>query len=248
MIDAHLHLQDRAYASDRDAVLRRAEAAGVRLLVCNGTRPADWPGVLELARAHPAVVPCFGLHPWYAGEAPEHWLKSLEGFLDEVPSGIGEAGLDGAAGDLAAQEGALRSQVALARSKNRPLMLHCVRAFGRLLEILREEGPLPAGFLLHAYGGSAQLVERVARLNAYFSFAAFSLDEKRPRSVEALRAVPADRLLLETDCPDPKARTEPSDVRAVLSLAARLRADGEDRLEAAIWENGKRLLGPLVRI
>jgi TatD DNase family protein len=125
-------------------------------------------------------------------------------------------------------------------------MLHCVRAFGRLLEILREEGPLPAGFLLHAYGGSAQLVERFARLNAYFSFAAFSLDKRRPRSAEALRAVPADRLLLETDCPDPKTRTEPSDVRAVLSLAARLRTETEERLEAAIWENGRRLLGPLV--
>jgi len=248
MIDAHLHLQDRAYDPDRDDVLRRAEAAGVRLLVCNGRRPADWPAVLELSRSHPGVVPCFGLHPWYAGEAPAGWLETLEGFLDSVPSGVGEAGLDGAALGRAAQEEALRRQLALARSRNRPLMLHCVRAFGRLLELLSAEGPPRAGFLLHAYRGPAGLVERFVRLNAYLSFSASCLDESRPRSVQALRAVPADRLLLETDCPGSKSRGEPSDVRSVLRLAARLRGESEDRLEAAIWENAGGLLGPLIRL
>ena len=236
MIDAHDHLQDPAFSSDLAAVLGRAEAAGVDRAVCNGTRPEDWPRVLALAREYPAVVPCFGLHPWFVAEAPPGWLRTLEGFLDEVPSGVGEAGLDAGRGDAPAQEKAFRAQLALSREKKRPLTVHCVRAFGRLLDILREEGPLPAGFLLHGYGGASEMVAPFAGLGAYFSFTG-------PR--RALAAVPADRLLLETDCPGRKVRGEPADIGRILASVARARGEEESRLAESVRENGRRFLAAL---
>ena len=67
--DAHNHLQNCPGTSEAEEALREAGAAGVELMLCNGTSPLDWQKVLALAAAHKSVVPCFGLHPWFLGEA-----------------------------------------------------------------------------------------------------------------------------------------------------------------------------------
>ena len=84
---------------------------------------------------------------------------------------------------------------------DRPATIHCLRAWGALDEILRRV-PLPRrGFLLHAYGGPAEMVAGFAELGAYFSFNGSFLAEKKTRQRAAFRSVPADRLLVETDAP-----------------------------------------------
>lgn len=248
LIDAHLHLQHEAFAADLEGVFARAKSAGVETLASCGTRPADWPRLLELARAHPGVVvPSFGVHPWFAAEAREGWLAELERFLDAVPSGVGEAGLDRTprGAPVEVQERVFLSQLALARRRGLPLSLHCVRAGGRLLELLSAEPPPP--FLLHAFAGSAESVEPLARLGAYFSFAPFNLAGERPKAVEALRAVPPDRLLLESDAPDaPKPPcSEPSLLPGHLAEAARLRGMGAGELAALSGENARRFFSPI---
>lgn len=244
LIDAHAHLQHPLFEEDREEVLRRAAEAGVSRIVCAGTRPEDWPRVLELARAHPkTMTPSFGLHPWYAREAPEDWLKSLADHLDAVPSGIGETGLDSAVGEDARQERAFRAQLRLARERGLSVSIHCVRRWERLLAILREDGIPPARPLLHAYGGSADMVATLSDLGAFFSFAGFQLEEDRPRLIRALRAVPPDRLLLETDSPDPRRHWEPAGLRRVLVRAAALLGEDEGRLAARTSENALRWLG-----
>ena len=246
LADAHCHLQDPAFAPDLEDALRDARLAGVRVLVINGTRPEDWPRVRELASAHLELVPCFGLHPWFAGEAPPGWLDALRGFLAGTPSGVGEAGLDARRG-TAGQGAVFREQLALARERELPLMVHCVGAWGELLALLRKDGAPRPGFLLHAYGGSAEAVPTLAGLGAFFSFAARDLQDIRPRTRRALLAVPPDRLLLETDGPGPRTRGGPADVRAALTLAAALRGEDRSALARTLWENTERLLGTLLR-
>jgi len=267
LTDAHLHLQHEAFAADLQGVLGRADAAGVERLASCGTRPADWPRLLELARAHPRVViPSFGVHPWFAAEAREGWLSELERFLDAVPSGVGEAGLDRTprGAPVEVQERVFRAQLALARRRGLPLSVHCVRALGRLLELLNAEPPPP--FLLHAYAGSAEAVEPLARLGAYFSFAPFNLagarairaplapssgvaagapEGARTRAREALLAVPPDPLLFESAAPDaPRPPcSEPSLLPSLLADAARLRGMDARELAALCRENARRLFG-----
>ncbi len=204
LVDSHLHLQDECFAADVIAVVERAMAAGVRTMVCNGSEESDWPTVLELSRRWPgAIVPCLGLHPWYVSRRSARWLETLEELAAAARCGIGEIGLDRwiEPRDEPAQEHAFLAQLDLARRLARPAMVHCLRAWGRLMDLLADQPPLPP-MVVHAFGGTAELVPALAARGAYFSFAGTALFERNVRAREALRAVPLDRLLIETDSPD----------------------------------------------
>lgn len=100
------------------------------------------------------------------------------------------------------QEQVFREQLSLAAGRDTAASIHCLQAWGRMHELLRA-GPRPArGFLLHSYGGPAELVTPLARLGARFGFPGYFLHPRKARQREAFRVVPAHRLLVETDAPD----------------------------------------------
>lgn len=207
--DAHLHLQDERLSGaigDLAEVYKREKVARI---VVNGTRPDDWPAVLQLARGYPFVIPSFGLHPWHVNKAPENWRDALRKHLAEAaklgkPSGIGECGLDKwvRGYDLEKQKEVFRFHLELAAEKNLPLSIHCLKAWGSLLSILQEMPKPERGFLLHSYGGPADMVDVFVELGAYFSFSGYFAREDKRAKLEAFRKVPLERLLIETDAPD----------------------------------------------
>ncbi|TVT99701.1 hypothetical protein EJB05_54901, partial [Eragrostis curvula] len=167
----------------------------------------DWHLVKQMAVHHPAVVPCFGLHPWWVPERSPDWMDSLRRFFSETPeAAVGEIGLDkgshGKTIDFGEQVEVFRRQLELAKELERPVSVHCVRAFGDLLEILTEIGPFPAGVLLHSYLGSAEMVSGLANLGCYFSLSGFLTSMKTTKAKKMLKSIPLDRILLETDAPD----------------------------------------------
>lgn len=220
--DAHCHLQDHRLAPFLPEFFAAAEKLNIRRMVVNGTREEDWPAVLELAAAHPSVIPSLGLHPWHVGSRSGDWSQRLEKLAAAHACGIGEIGLDRwiEGYDSPAQEQAFVEQLRLAARLNRPASIHCLRAWGRLLEILSGE-PRPAcGFLLHSYGGPAEMIHSFCDLGAYFSFSGYFAHPRKQRQRDVFRSVPTDRLLIETDAPD---MLPPGELRA-LSVAA----DGEE--------------------
>ncbi len=261
LIDCHLHLQDYCPDTDVSALIEEARAVGVTHFVCNGEDERDWPKVLRLASERPDVIPCFGLHPWMIEDRSRDWLSALESYLLRTPSGVGETGLDHLhKPSHPAQEEVFRAHLDLARRLNRPVMIHCVRAYGLLMDILRDEPPLPAGFLVHAYGGSADLVEELAAMGAYFSFAGNVLNPAHERGRRSLSVVPRDRLLIETDSPallPPEAHrpcsvphgdglyNHPANLAAVLRGVAEILGEDAESLRGMLWENAKRFFGPL---
>jgi TatD DNase family protein len=264
LYDAHNHLQDDRLAPYREAVLVAAQRENVVKMVVNGSCEQDWPAVLDLARQYPQVIPSFGYHPWYVKERSADWHQVLLRHLDAAPSAVGEVGLDRWVKDynLEQQQEVFVWQLRLAAERNLPLSIHCLQAWGPLLDILRAE-PCPAcGFLLHSYGGSVELVAPLAELGAYFSLPGYFAHERKTRQREAFRKVPSDRLLIETDAPDqllPPERVQypltgaasgkpinhPANLAAVYRFAAELRNEPLEPLALTVEENFQRLFGTI---
>ena len=204
-LDAHNHLHDARLAPHRAAILEQLAQLPIERAVVNGTREDDWDAVASLSREQPFVIPSFGLHPWYVASRTPHWLDELRAHLESHPNaGVGEIGLDRwiEGHDPKVQNEIFLPQLALAAELNRPVTIHCLRAWGALDELMRTH-PLPQrGFLLHAYGGPQEMVAGFAKLGGYFSFNAYFLHERKARQREVFRHIPADRLLVETDAPD----------------------------------------------
>ncbi|MBL9209705.1 MAG: TatD family hydrolase [Opitutaceae bacterium] len=218
LFDAHNHLQDAWLAPHRARIVTDLQRAHVGRVVVNGTCQADWADVTALAREHPVVLPSFGVHPWDAGNATTTWRDDLRRALDATPgAAIGEIGLDRWILDrarpddprlaglrrapLAEQVEIFVWQLELAAQRNLPASIHCLDAWGELLRVLRQ-APRPArGFLLHAYGGSAELARDFAALGAYFSFNTAFIDERHAARRAVFASLPADRVLAETDAP-----------------------------------------------
>jgi TatD DNase family protein len=264
LYDAHNHLQDQRLAPCREAILTVLQRENVVRMVVNGSCEADWPEVLELARRCPQVLPSFGCHPWYVKERSADWQAALLRHLDAVPSAIGEVGLDRwiKDHDIVAQEEVFVWQLRLAAERNLPVSIHCLQAWGRLLEILHA-GPRPrCGLLLHSFSGPREMIGPLAELGAYFSLPGYFAHERKVQQRETFRHVPPDRLLIETDAPDQllpaeriqyplteattgKAINHPANLGAIYRFAAELLGEPLDRLAERVGENFRRLFGAL---
>jgi TatD DNase family protein len=204
LYDAHNHLQDSRLDLSNPEIMAAVEGEGVVRMVVNGSGEEDWPEVLALARQYPQVLPSFGYHPWHVQARSADWQKILLHHLDQVPSAIGEIGLDRwvKGYDLPLQEELFVWQLQQAADRDLPVSIHCLQAWGRLQQLL-ETGPrLRCGFMLHSYGGSREMIRPLSKLGAYFSFPGYFAHERKRRQRETFRHVPPDRLLIETDAPD----------------------------------------------
>jgi TatD DNase family protein len=260
MIDAHNHLHDARLDPWREDLLRELPALGVRRAVVNGTRESDWAAVSALAAKVPWIRPSFGLHPWYVKERSAEWRTELVAQLDAHPGcGVGEIGLDRwiEGHDPAVQAECFEAQLELAAERNLPATIHCLRAWGALWDVLRE-GAVPArGFLLHAYGGPAEMAPGFAARGAYFSFSTSFLHERKAAQRAVFAALPAERILVETDAPDlappagyhelPGGRerplNHPANIEHAYAALARIRGVNVERLGELVAENFARWFG-----
>ena len=276
LYDAHAHLQDAELVPHYPRVFADLAATGVQRVVTNGSSELDWPAVAALAAAQPTVLPSYGLHPWDVGNRSSAWQEKLLAHLDTDPRAvIGEIGLDRwihrakpddprltglRRAPIGEQTEVFRWQLGLAAARNLPAAIHCVDAFGLLHDTLRAAPRPTRGFLLHSYGGPLELVPVFAQLGAYFSFNANFLDARRSRLREVYAAVPADRLLVETDAPSvrpPPAQApyalpdtngvhlnHPANLTAAYAALAELRGVTTAVLAVQVEENFRRLFGP----
>jgi TatD DNase family protein len=265
LYDAHNHLQDERFGSQSEELLAAAAKEGVVKMVVNGSCEEDWPKVLDLARKHSMVIPSFGAHPWYVKERSPNWQKELIKFLDEVPSAVGEIGLDRWIEnyDSRQQEEVFIWQLRLAADWNLPVSIHCLKAWGRVLEILQCEPRPKCGLVLHSFGGPKEMIPALTELGAYFSFPGYFAHERKAKQREAFRAVPPDRLLIETDAPDQllpenlskysitdsngKPLNHPANLGAVYRFLAEFLGKPFEQLAEQVEANFLRVFGGLTR-
>lgn len=255
MIDTHCHLDVPRFDADRDAVLARAWAAGVTGVLVPGIGPATWEALLEWPGRDARVQVGLGIHPQLLPELDpkddEKHLARLDELLSRgVAIAVGECGLDGpseAGAPMERQVAVLRAHFALARKHRLPLLVHCLRAHPPLQKLLREEPVPEAGLVLHSYSGSHELTKFYVKAGCHFSFAGpVSFTEAR-RPIDALKSVPGERLLVETDAPDQAPhphrgeRSEPAFLPLIVGAMASARGVPVEEIARVTTENALRL-------
>lgn len=205
LFDAHCHLQDGRIAPHLAGVVARAVAAGVAGVHVNATCEEDWGDALALReRWKGTVAVSLGVHPWRVGGLKGGWEKRLRAAVEREGTGIGEIGLDARMGDGldAVRRKAFKTQLEMSYELGVPASLHCRGAWGEMLEILLKGPRHPAGLLIHAYSGPAEVLGALAAKNVAVSFGGSSARAGNKRAAAAMRAAAAGFYLLETDAPD----------------------------------------------
>jgi TatD DNase family protein len=249
LIDSHVNLHAPQFAEDQAEVIDRARAAGVGLMLTICDKVSSFEAVHDIAMRHDDIWCTVGTHPHEAKENPQltaDTLIDLAGRPKVV--GIGECGLDFHY-DLSPrdiQAAVFRQHAAAARETGLPLVVHTREADAVMGQILEEEHAKGAFKIeMHCFTSGADLARRAAALGAWFSVSGIATF----RAAEAVRAVirdmPADRILIETDCPYLAPipyrgrRNEPAYVGHILAKLAEIRgwslAEAEARTEDAFF-------------
>jgi TatD DNase family protein len=248
LVDSHCHLDFPDFAPERDAVIRRAFAAGIGTMLTICTRLDQFDGVRVIAEAEPRIWCSVGAHPHEAADHPDLTGERLV-MLAAHPRvvGIGETGLDFHY-DLSPrdiQERVFRAHIAASRESGLPLIIHAREADAEIATILAATKPLLG--VLHCFTGGRALAEAALNLGFYISISGIVTF----RNAEDLRAIvrdlPLDRLLVETDAPylapvpHRGKRNEPAFVAATATFIAELKGVPLDELAAVTTANFFRL-------
>ena len=235
-IDTHIHLQDYKSKS-APQILREAGQFGVKKFVCAAVVEADWDKIAVLAEEFPQqIIPAFGLHPWYIGQALPGWEERLAGFLSRFPAAlVGETGLDKLKGIAAPlQEQFFLEHIRLAGEFDRPLIIHAVKAAEWLEKFWQL---LPSKFVLHSFSGRPGFLKRAIGQGAYVSFCKKVLQNRD--FAELAKSVPSGRLLLESDGPY---QSEPQDIPELAAAVATIRNETQEALSRQVYQNSEEFL------
>ena len=249
IFDTHCHLDDEKFREDFEDVLCRMAEYEVKYLLCPGSDLFSSRSAVKLAQQYSFVYAAAGVHPHEAKDVPEDYLLQLEEML-KMPKvqALGEIGLDYYY-DLSprdVQKKVMDEQVQLALRLDKPVIFHIRDAHGDMLDYLRALPVRPKG-IIHCSSGSAEVVKEYVRMGFYISFAGPLTFKKSTNLWEAAKAVPLDRLLVETDSPylspEPKRgrRNEPGHTRFVLEKLAQLKELSAQDMAHITTENAMRV-------
>jgi TatD DNase family protein len=257
LIDSHVNLHAPQFEGDRDEVIDRARAAGICLMVNICDRVSNFAAVRAVADA-PDIWCTVGTHPHEAKENPELQAQELIDLAaDPRVVGVGETGLDFHY-DLSprdVQAKVFRAHVAAARETGLPLVVHTREADAVMGDIIEEEFARgPFRMLMHCYTSGAELAARAAALGAWFSVSGIATFKAAEDVRAVVRDMPADRIIVETDCPylapvpHRGRRNEPAFLPHVLARLAEIRgwslAEAEARTEDAFFNLFDRIPRP----
>jgi len=257
LVDSHCHLDFPDFANEVDAIVARAQAAGVGRIVTISTRVKQHAAIAAIAERCPVVFCSVGTHPHHAHEELDIAIDDLIA-RTRAPKvvAIGEAGLDYHYdySPRAAQEKGFRNHIAAARETGLPLVIHSRDADADMAAILEEEtgkGAFPA--VLHCYTGGHELAQRAIALGLYISFTGILTFKKSEDLRSIAAALPPDRILVETDAPYLAPgryrgkRNEPSYVVETAKTLAQIRGVSMEEISRQTTDNFFRLFSKVPR-
>lgn len=204
LVDSHAHLDGGQYNSDRDETIQRAHDNGISHILTIGCDLASSAASVALASKHPNIYAAVGVHPHDASEITAETLQQLEQLLARPKVvALGEIGLDffrdRSPRDI--QREAFRQQIRLAKKVDKPIIVHDRDAHDEVLQILEEENAAEVGGVLHCFSGDVTMAKTCLAMGFYLSFPGTITYPKNEEARDVVRAVPIDKMLVETDCP-----------------------------------------------
>ncbi len=251
LVDTHAHLHVPEFAGDLDDVLARARAAGVVSFVTIGTDRETNAAAVALAERRPEVHATVGVHPHDAAEATDADFAEMERLARDSARvvALGEMGLDffRNLSPPAIQARVFRRQLDMARRVGKPVVIHCRDAHAETLAILAEARVEEIGGVMHCFSGDLDVARRCLDLGLYLSLAG-PVTYKNARALpDVARLAPADRIVIETDCPflPPQPhrgqRNEPAYLALTAARVAELRGVAPEALAETLSDNAARL-------
>lgn len=255
IIDTHCHLNDEKLLPEVGRIVEGFSQDGIESAICVGYDMPSSEVAVQLANRYDCVYAAIGIHPHDASTADYKAYERLAELssCDKVVA-IGEIGLDYYY-DLSPrdiQRGVFAEQLELADTLGLPAVLHIRDAYEDAVGVLAQNRRyLNNGILLHCYSGSAEMVKLFNGFDAYYAFGGAITFKNARRNLEALAAVPKNRLMFETDCPymtpvPYRGKTnEPKFISLVLDKASEVLDMSRQELEEISANNAKRLFARL---
>jgi TatD DNase family protein len=256
LVDTHAHLDADEFDIDRDEVITRAHDAGVTTIITVGTGVESGRRSIELAEKYPGILAAVGIHPHAADTATEVDIESIARLArHEKVVAIGEIGLDFYR-DYSPRDSQLRvfqQQLEMAARLGLPSVIHCREAHEEMLTILHDwtaqhpERQSPG--VIHCFMGDVEIAKQYLEMGFYLSLGGYITYPVNRNAHDVIRYIPADRLMVETDCPflTPQRyrgqRNEPSYVRYTAEELTEIRDVSLETLARETTENARRLFG-----
>lgn len=253
LIDSHVHIYDEMFGAGGDEkIVSDMYADGLEYIVCVGCDMDSSAMCVALADKYPAVYATVGVHPYDADTVTAENVKKLgELAAHKKVVAIGEIGLDfhRPGSDRELQVKAMRMQYELARELKLPTVYHIRDGFGEFYEFAKTRD-FPEGAVLHCFSGSAEIAEYYVKKGFYISFSGTVTYKNAVNLARAAAAVPAERLLIETDSPyltpEPVRAQQinyPRNVAFVADKLAEIRGSTRAEIERATADNAKAIFG-----
>lgn len=250
LFDTHCHLNVDSFKEDLEETIQRAKEAGVERFAVVGFDIPTIEKSLQLSSKYPEIYSIIGWHSTEAGNYTEEIQESLQNLLrNEKVVAMGEMGLDyhWKTSPPETQKKVFRQQIAIAKNVQLPIAIHMRDAIEDTYHILREEDVSEIGGIMHSYSGDVTYMKKFLDLGMHISISGVVTFKKATEVHEVAKAVPLERLLIETDSPYLAPvpyrgkRNEPSYVRYVCERIAELRGMDADEIARITTENANRL-------
>ena len=200
---------------------------------------SDWDKVIEFSNSE-NIFACIGVHPWFLDDIKSDWESRLYEKLVQNPTiMVGEIGLDKHKPNLEHQIQIFVIQMEIAAKLNRPVHLHCVGAWDKILHILKaQNGKLPPVILAHSFNDNPQIIGQIAeKYNVYFSYNLHDITEK---NTDIIRSTPFSRILTESDASDPT--TQIQHICASIETISKILNFSQNETANQIYNNFQRMV------
>ena len=251
LIDTHAHLDFGHYDSDRNDVIWRAQHAGVKAIITIGIDLDTSRASIKIAEEHKNIFAAIGIHPHDAQQATLTDIEQLESLLEHPKVvAIGEVGLDyyRNSSPMDIQRKIFRLFLDLSLTKGYPLIIHTRDADEDIQKMIWEKSRTGWRGVFHCFSGDEKMAERVMEMGFHISFTG-NITFKNSRSIDVLKSVPVEKLLLETDSPfmapvpHRGKRNEPAFVNQVAQKIAEVKGLDIKELADATSQNAIHLFG-----